>query len=135
MPCLFTTSCPQRGDRISDPSNTEPETPAHAQLTMLLHESLPLCYNRDRSDDFCLRFCHHNSKGARKRLAAALIDVPRQSLDLLPQYARIAATLDVVMKELVPAVVSALMDDFRYFMRKKPTSHLEAKVHTQPPHR
>ena len=95
---------------------------------MLLHEALPLCYNRDRADDFCLRFCHHNSKSARRRLATALFEVPRQSLDLLPQYARIAATLDLVMKDLVPQLLAALQDEFRYFQRKKPSSHLEAKV-------
>ena len=40
--------------------------PAHHQLNNLLHEALPACYNRDRADDFCLRFAHFNSRSARK---------------------------------------------------------------------
>ena len=37
-----------------------------------------------------------NSNGARKKLVAALFNVPRQALDLLPMYARLVAILDKV---------------------------------------
>ena len=93
------------------PPKPEVETealPAHHQLALLLNEALPNCYNRDRVDDFCVQFCHHNSKSARKRLVAALYGVPRQSLDLLPNYARIVGTLDKVMKDIAPALVEEL---------------------------
>jgi regulator of nonsense transcripts 2 len=72
------------------------EVPKHHQLNLLLTETLLLCYNRDKADDFSQSFCHYNSKTARKRLIKALLALPRQSLDLLPQYARIIATLDKV---------------------------------------
>jgi hypothetical protein len=39
---------------------------------------------------------------------AALYDVPRQSLELLPQYARIAATLHQALKDVGPALVAEL---------------------------
>lgn len=42
------------------------------------------------------KFCYVNSKGARKKLVAALFNVPRQALDLLPMYARLVAILDKV---------------------------------------
>lgn len=42
------------------------------------------------------KFCYVNSKSARKKLVAALFNVPRQALDLLPMYARLVAILDQV---------------------------------------
>lgn len=42
------------------------------------------------------KFCYVNSKSARKKLVAALFNVPRQALDLLPMYARLVAILDKV---------------------------------------
>ncbi|CAN0488973.1 unnamed protein product, partial [Ectocarpus sp. 8 AP-2014] len=40
------------------------------------------------------KFCYVNSKSARKKLVAALFNVPRQARDLLPMYARLVAILD-----------------------------------------
>ncbi len=44
-----------------------------------------------------------------QRLVAALYDVPRQSHELLPQYARIAATLHQALKDVGPALVTELL--------------------------
>ncbi len=66
------------------------------QLHLLLAEELPQCHNRERSDAICIKFCEMNSKSARKRLITTLYNVPRQALHLLPQYARIVATLNQV---------------------------------------
>lgn len=41
-----------------------------------------------------------NSKGARKKLVRALVDVPRGNLQLLPYYARVAATISQAYPEV-----------------------------------
>ncbi len=69
---------------------------SNQQLHLLLAEELPQCHNRERSDAIAIKFCEMNSKSARKRLITALYNVPRQALYLLPQYARIVATLNQV---------------------------------------
>ncbi len=71
---------------------------SNQQLLLLLMEELPQCHNRERSDAVAIKFCEMNSKSARKRLVTALYSVPRQALYLLPQYARIVATLNQVFK-------------------------------------
>ena len=66
------------------------------QLVLMLKEELPHCHNRERADAFAVKFCQHNTKSGRKKLVRALFEAPRQALDLLPQYARLVATLDQV---------------------------------------
>ncbi len=81
------------GDKKCDNGNNR-----NQQLLLLLTEELPQCHNRERSDALAIKFCEMNSKSARKRLITALYNVPRQALYLLPQYARIVATLNQVYK-------------------------------------
>ncbi|CAN0456008.1 unnamed protein product, partial [Ectocarpus sp. 8 AP-2014] len=62
----------------------------------MLEDELPNCHNQERVDEFAKKFCYVNSKSARKKLVAALFNVPRQARDLLPMYARLVAILDQV---------------------------------------
>jgi len=57
--------------------------------------------------------------------------VPWQNLDLLPQYSRIVATLSPVLPDLGPSLVRELQREFRYFMTKRPNTHLDMKVRTR----
>lgn len=66
----------------------------------LILSRLPTCVSRDVCDELSVNFCYCNSKGARKRLVRALIDVPRGSLQLIPYYARVAAILSQVYPEM-----------------------------------
>ncbi|KAG5175188.1 armadillo-type protein [Tribonema minus] len=93
-------------------------------LLMMLREELPACFNRERTDAFAIKFCHHNSKSARRKLVRALFEAPRQSLDLLPQYARLVATLDQVLRDIAPALTDDLQGEFRWLLRKRTVTRL-----------
>lgn len=54
----------------------------------LLQEKLPECTTKQKADEFCVSFCYLNSKGARKRLVAALLKIPRSRSELTATYAR-----------------------------------------------
>ncbi|OEL29494.1 Regulator of nonsense transcripts UPF2 [Dichanthelium oligosanthes] len=63
-----------------------------ANLDSLL-QKLPRCGSRDLVDQLAVEFCYLNSKANRKKLVRALFSVPRTSLELLPYYSRLVATL------------------------------------------
>ena len=63
-----------------------------------------------------------------QRLLALLFAVPWQSQELLPQYSRVVATLSPLLPEMGPSLVRELQREFRYFLRKRPNSHLDMKV-------
>lgn len=94
------------------------------RLQLLLAEELPQCHNRDRTDELAIKFCQLNSKAARRRLVRSLLAVPRQALDLLPQYSRLVATLDQVLKDIAPALVEELRSENRWLLRKRTATHL-----------
>jgi hypothetical protein len=63
--------------------------------------------------------CYLNSKGTRKKLVRALFAVPRTALELVPYYARLAATLASVMKDVTPMLLAMLEEEFNYLLPKK----------------
>jgi hypothetical protein len=63
--------------------------------------------------------CYLNSKGTRKKLVRALFAVPRTALELVPYYARLAATLASVMKDVAPMLLAMLEEEFNYLLPKK----------------
>ena len=79
-------------------------------------------------DQIAVKFAFINNKGTRKRLAEALLAVPRQRLDLLPYYGRLLATLDPYMPALTTLVVQDLQKSFRYHQYKKEQLYFEEKV-------
>lgn len=66
-----------------------------------------------------VEFCYLNSKANRKKLVRALFNVPRTSLELLPYYSRMAATLSTCMKDVPTILVSMLEDEFNFLINKK----------------
>lgn len=99
------------------------EPPASEQLSVILAK-LPSCVTRDLCDELSVAFCYCNSRGNRKRLVRALLDVPRASLQLLPYYARIAATLSAVFPDVAAAIVAYLEDEFKALLSKKDATNL-----------
>nr|CAB3267522.1 regulator of nonsense transcripts 2-like [Phallusia mammillata] len=93
--------------------------------------SLKNCVNRElvdrASQDFCMNM---NSKSNRKKLARALFNVHRSRLDLLPFYARLAATLYSCVPDVADHLTLMLLRDFRFHVRKKDQIHIESKVKT-----
>lgn len=63
--------------------------------------------------------CYLNSKGTRKKLVRALFAVPRTALELVPYYARLAAILASVMKDVAPMLLAMLEEEFNYLLPKK----------------
>ncbi|VDP18656.1 unnamed protein product, partial [Echinostoma caproni] len=90
---------------------------------------LPNCVNRDLIDraavDFCLNL---NKRSNRRRLARALLMVPRTRYDLLPFYARLVAALAPVMPDLVQDVNTMLTGEFRWRVSKRDQLNLESKL-------
>ena len=69
--------------------------------------------NKEGADRLSLSFCYLNSKGVRKRIVKALFQCPRQHLELLPYYARIAANLSRVVSACEKPTVGEDNDDRR----------------------
>ncbi|KAK9123781.1 hypothetical protein Sjap_013383 [Stephania japonica] len=84
-----------------------------------LLQRLPGCVSRDLIDQLTVEFCYLNSKSNRKRLVRALFNVPRTSLELLPYYSRMVATLSTCMKDVSSALLQNLEDEFNYLISKK----------------
>lgn len=75
---------------------------------------LPKCISRDLCDELSVNFCYVNSKAARKRLVRIVCETHRSKLQLLPFYARIAATLSQVFADVAAAVLKAQEDEFSF---------------------
>eukprot|EP00899_Mesostigma_viride_P014203 jgi/Mesvir1/22784/Mv14173-RA.2 len=93
-----------------------------------LLQRLPGCVSRDLIDKVAEDFCYVNSKGARRKLVRALFNVPRNSLELLPYYARLAATLSAVIKDIGAPLVTLLEEEFAAIIARKDPMNLEGKI-------
>lgn len=99
---------------------------------VLLEENLPECHRREQVDELAERFTsnHGSSKNSRKRLAKTLFLVPHARLDLLPFYARMAATLDRVWSDVAAPLVNNLEQQFHGQAKFKKNQNLEARLRT-----
>lgn len=68
---------------------------------------------------FQVEFCYLNSKANRKKLVRALFNVPRTSLELLPYYSRMIATLSTCMKDVSSMLIQMLEEEFNFLINKK----------------
>ncbi|KAL6494999.1 Regulator of nonsense transcripts upf2 [Orobanche gracilis] len=96
-------------------------------LEALLHR-LPSCVSRDLIDQLTVEFCYLNSKSSRKKLARALFNVPRTSLELLPYYSRMVATLSTCMKDVASMLLQFLEEEFNTLTNKKDQMNIETKI-------
>ncbi|KAL2419267.1 Regulator of nonsense transcripts 2 [Exophiala dermatitidis] len=106
------------------PSENDDQTTAIANKTVgaqvdALLLRLPELQTKDMVDQVALDFCFLNSKASRNRLIKALQDIPRGRTDLLPFYARLAATLGQYMPDIVQGLVAHLDEEFRSLQRRK----------------
>ncbi|XP_021910214.1 regulator of nonsense transcripts UPF2 [Carica papaya] len=98
-----------------------------ANLDALL-QRLPGCVSRDLIDQLTVEFCYLNSKSNRKRLVRALFNVPRTSLELLPYYSRLVATLSTCMKDISTMLLQMLEEEFSSLVNKKDQMNIETKI-------
>ncbi|KAF9596961.1 hypothetical protein IFM89_014605 [Coptis chinensis] len=93
-----------------------------------LLQRLPGCVSRDLIDQLTVEFCYLNSKSNRNRLARALFSVPRTSLELLPYYSRMVATLSTCMKDVSSMLLQSLENEFNNLINKKDQMNIETKI-------
>ncbi|EPS68456.1 hypothetical protein M569_06311, partial [Genlisea aurea] len=96
-------------------------------LEAFLHR-LPSSVSRDLIDQLTVEFCYLNSKSSRKKLVRALFNVPRTSLELLPYYSRMVATLSTCMKDISSVLLQLLEDEFNTLTNKKDQMNIETKI-------
>ncbi|KAH7626250.1 armadillo-type protein [Sordaria sp. MPI-SDFR-AT-0083] len=89
-----------------------------AQVDALLVR-LPELISKDAIDQMAIDFCFLNSKASRNRLIKALTDVPKGRTDLLPNWARLVATLGQYMPDIPRGLVDYLDNEFRSLQRRK----------------
>jgi len=117
----------ESGDEVAVDQNAP-----HYKLSVLLDEELIECNRREIADELAEKFCinHGSNKNSRKRLTKALFSVPRTRLDLLPQYARFACTLDHVYDDIVPNLVDDLESQFHGQTKFKKNQNVESRMKT-----
>ncbi|XP_050209563.1 regulator of nonsense transcripts UPF2 isoform X2 [Mercurialis annua] len=93
-----------------------------------LLQRLPGCVSRDLIDQLTVEFCYLNSKSNRKKLVRALFSVPRTSLELLPYYSRMVATLSTCMKDVSSMLLQMLEEEFNFLINKKDQMNIETKI-------
>ncbi|CAA2971180.1 regulator of nonsense transcripts UPF2 [Olea europaea subsp. europaea] len=93
-----------------------------------LLQRLPSCVSRDLIDQLTVEFCYLNSKANRKKLVRALFNVPRTSLELLPYYSRMVATLSTCMKDICSMLLQLLEEEFNFLINKKDQMNIETKI-------
>ncbi|CAI0411623.1 unnamed protein product [Linum tenue] len=93
-----------------------------------LLQRLSGCVSRDLIDQLTVEFCYLNSKSSRKKLVRALFNVPRTSLELLPYYSRMVATLSTCMKDVSSMLLQMLEEEFNFLINKKDQMNIETKV-------
>ncbi|CAB4301017.1 unnamed protein product [Prunus armeniaca] len=77
---------------------------------------------------FLVEFCYLNSKANRKKLVRAVFNVPRTSLELLPYYSRMVATLSTCMKDVSSMLLAMLEEEFNFLINKKDQMNIETKI-------
>ncbi|KAK9806738.1 hypothetical protein WJX72_000988 [[Myrmecia] bisecta] len=80
---------------------------------------LPTCLSREACDQLAQELCLQATKGFRKRLVKTLCSVPWGQLQMLPYYARIAASLNQVFPDIGFALVKAQEEEFEFLQNKK----------------
>ncbi|CAL0304876.1 unnamed protein product [Lupinus luteus] len=93
-----------------------------------LLQRLPGCVSRDLIDQLTVEFCYLNSKSNRKKLVRALFNVPRTSLELLPYYSRMVATLSTCMRDISTFLLQMLEEEFNFLINKKDQMNIETKI-------
>ncbi|GMN51185.1 hypothetical protein TIFTF001_020343 [Ficus carica] len=110
-------------DRKGDVEKEKQKSLEGTNLEALL-QRLPGCVSRDLIDQLTVEFCYLNSKASRKKLARALFGVPRTSLELLPYYSRMVATLSTCMKDVSSMLLQMLEEEFNFLINKKVDFHV-----------
>lgn len=118
--------------QVPEPIEIEIEENAPANTKQMLEaflSNLCNCVNKEMIDSAAIDFLlNMNTKHGRKKLAKNLFGVSRTRLDLLPFYARLAATVSLVNSDVGNDLAQMLKQDFKYHVRKKDQINIESKI-------
>ncbi|XP_034203033.1 regulator of nonsense transcripts UPF2 isoform X4 [Prunus dulcis] len=117
----------EKGDRKGENEKEKLKSIEGTNLDALL-QRLPGCVSRDLIDQLTVEFCYLNSKANRKKLVRAVFNVPRTSLELLPYYSRMVATLSTCMKDVSSMLLAMLEEEFNFLINKKDQMNIETKI-------
>ncbi|XP_072958211.1 regulator of nonsense transcripts UPF2 isoform X1 [Typha angustifolia] len=117
----------KEAERKGESEKDKVKGPDGTSLDGLL-QRLPGCVSRDLIDQLTVEFCYLNTKANRKKLVRALFNVPRTSLELLPYYSRMVATLSTCMKDVPNMLLSMLEEEFNFLINKKDQTNIETKI-------
>ena len=104
-----------REEDIADDADADVSTESGTtafRLKVLLTEKLPECNSRQKADDFASSFCYLNSKKARKSLIEHLSRIPKGRTELIPQYARIIASLSRLFNDIAAPILESVYGCF-----------------------
>ena len=106
-------------------------TTSFAKLAILLSERLPDCVNAKKADQFCESFCQlQPTKGHRKKLVSALLQVQRTRMELTGPYSRIIASLGRIFSDIAPPVLETLRGKFFGALKNKGQIYIDHKTLT-----
>ena len=111
-------SAARKASDLDDQSTAIANKTVGAQVDAVLLR-LPELQNKEMVDQVALDFCFLNSKASRNRLVKTIQEIPKGRTDLLPLYARLAATLGQYMPDVMQGLVTHLDDEFRSLQRRK----------------
>ncbi|KAK9911705.1 hypothetical protein M0R45_035600 [Rubus argutus] len=117
----------EKSDRKGENEKEKLKSIEGTNLDALL-QRLPGCVSRDLIDQLTVEFCYLNSKANRKKLVRAVFNVPRTSLELLPYYSRMVATLSTCMKDVSSMLLAMLEEEFNFLINKKDQMNIETKI-------
>ena len=107
------------------------QTTSFAKLAVLLSDKLPECVTKLKADQFCESFCHlQPTKGHRKKLVNALVQVPRTRIELTSTYSRIIASLGRIYPDISPPVLETLRGKFYGALKHKGQVYIDHKTVT-----
>lgn len=87
------------------------------------------CVNKELIDSAAIEFLLNlNTKNNRKKLANSLFGVQRTRLDLLPFFARLVATINLVSTDVAAELCQKLKNEFKYHINKKNQMTIESKI-------
>lgn len=109
---------PAQPEAIDDQSLAIANKTIGAQVDAIIAR-LPDLTTKESIDQTAVDFCFLNSKASRNRLIKALTEVPKGRGDLLPCWARLAATLGQYMPDVPKGLVDYLDAEFRSLQRRK----------------
>jgi regulator of nonsense transcripts 2 len=102
----------------------------HNDQLLQVFDKLMTVGNRQQLDDVVLEFAYLHTKRARERLVDFLYSVPWNRPELVPYFARAAATLAQIMHDVAPPLAVVVEKQFYGQLLNKHSVKLESKLRT-----